>query len=117
KTREEIRKELNAGGTERMLLSVGSIKPIKGSDFAINCFLKLGKEYFRKNKLKMFFIGDGILRSDLELAVKDNNMDDEIKFLGKRRKEDIGSYLNAADIFIFPSQFEGTPLSLLEAMY
>ena len=52
------------------MIYVGSIKPIKGSDFLVNSIIKLGKEFFIKNNIKMIFIGDGILRTELELFDK-----------------------------------------------
>jgi len=44
-------------------------------------------------------------------------MDEFIFFTGKKPKEDISDYLGAADIFVNASHFEGTPLSILEAMH
>jgi hypothetical protein len=99
------------------MLYVGSIKKIKGSDFLVNSLLKLGKKFFQQNKLKMIFIGNGELKEKLEHLTGDNNMSQEIIFLGGKKKEDIPDYMKAADIFIFPSEMEGTPLSLLEALH
>ncbi|HSP88801.1 MAG TPA: glycosyltransferase family 4 protein [Ignavibacteriaceae bacterium] len=117
KDRKEIRDLLNIDFDKKIMIYVGSIKSIKGSDFLTNSFIKLGKKFFKENNLIMIFIGDGNLRIDLEKVVLQNNMQSEIIFLGRKQKEEVQDYLNASDYFIFASQFEGTPLSLLEAMH
>ncbi len=105
--RNEIRKSLDFENDETVMIYVGSIKQIKGSDFLVNSFIKLGKEFFKKNKLRMVFIGDGELRNELEEVVNNNNMNNEIIFLGLKKKEEIPNYLNASDIFIFASILKG----------
>ena len=117
KSREQMRDELGINEDEKVIIYIGSIKPIKGSDFLVNSFVKLGIEFFNKNNLRMIFIGDGILKNELEQIIQKHNMNNEIVFLGRRKKEEVQDYLMASDLFIFASQFEGTPLSLLEAMY
>lgn len=42
------------------------------------------------------------------------NLEDNIEFLGNRN--DVAELLAESDIFVLPSRFEGTPLTLLEAM-
>ena len=117
RNKNETRNSLGIGSDEKVLIYVGSIKPIKGSDFLVNSFLKLGKEFFRKNNLKMIFVGEGVLRHELQDLVEKDKMEKEIIFLGKKRKEEIPDYLSVANIFVFASHYEGTPLSLLEAMH
>ncbi len=113
----DVRTELGIEKDEKLLIYVGSIKPMKGSDFLIDSLIQLGIDFFLRHKIKMFFIGDGESRNELEQKVLNNKMDEFIYFLGKKLKEDVPDYLSAADFFINASHFEGTPLSILEAMY
>lgn len=117
KSRMEMRKFLGIQEEEKVMIYVGSIKALKGSDFLVDSFIKLGKEFFERNKLRMIFIGEGELKEKLNTIVEKNNMKKEIIFFGGKKKEEIPDYLVASDIFVFASEVEGTPLSLLEAMY
>jgi glycosyltransferase involved in cell wall biosynthesis len=63
----------------------------------------------------MLVIGDGADRANLEgLAAKLDLGSRRLRFLGARR--DVGELLNAADFFVLPSDTEGLPISVLEAM-
>lgn len=100
-----------------ILLSIGSIKKIKGSEILLDAFIKLGLDYINKNNLKLLFVGDGVLRKSLEEKTVKMTFNQYIKFLGKIAHEQINEIFCLADIFIIPSFFEGLPISLLEAMF
>ncbi len=112
-----VRRKIGFNEKDKILIYVGSLKPIKGSDFLVNSFIKLGKEFFKKYNIKMIFIGDGVLKEELEQNVKKNLMSNEIIFLGKKKREEIPDYLTAADIYVNASHFEGAPLSIIEAIF
>ena len=63
---------------------------------------------------KFIFIGDGPLRSELEDKVKSLQLNSTIEFLGSR--PDVPELLNAIDLFVLPSLYEGLPNVVLEAM-
>ena len=65
-------------------------------------------------KLHFMWVGIGSLGARLRAAVMGLGVSDRVKFLGRRF--DIPDLLDAADIFVLPSQFEGMPLSVTEAM-
>lgn len=56
---------------------------------------------------------DGELRKPIEERVKEENLEKHIHFLGRR--EDIPELLQQNDFFLFPSLFEGLPITLIEA--
>lgn len=60
------------------------------------------------------FVGDGPLKKEIENEVKKKNLSDRVTFLGVR--EDIPEILADSQIFILISNWEGLPLSILEAM-
>ena len=65
--------------------------------------------------LTLLIAGDGAQRSELEREARDLSLDDRIvRFLGAR--SDVEHLLRAADFFVLPSDTEGLPLSVLEAM-
>jgi glycosyltransferase involved in cell wall biosynthesis len=57
-------------------------------------------------------IGDGPLRATLERQAAD--LGGRVRFMGMR--DDVAALLPALDIFVLPSQWEGEPIALLQAM-
>jgi glycosyltransferase involved in cell wall biosynthesis len=64
--------------------------------------------------LRLWFVGDGELRSSAEALRAELGLGDAVTFWGTRR--DVGAILAAADLFVLSSRSEGLPISLLEAM-
>jgi glycosyltransferase involved in cell wall biosynthesis len=113
----EIRSRYGFSVSEKILLYLGSIKMIKGCDTLINSFIKLGKEYIKKYRIRLLLAGDGNLRHELEKIVRQQDLASQITFLGNVPREDVPALFKLSDIYILPSHFEGTPLSMLEAMF
>lgn len=65
------------------------------------------------NDSKLMLVGDGKARSEFEEYAKKINIYDNVIFAGMRNN--VSEYLSAFDIFLFPSEYEGMPLALLEA--
>lgn len=65
--------------------------------------------------VKFFFVGDGKLRNELEDLVALKKVEEQIFFIGYSKN--ISDYLSISDFAIFPSDFEGFPISLIEKMY
>jgi glycosyltransferase involved in cell wall biosynthesis len=63
---------------------------------------------------EIFFIGDGPTRPDVEKEAASLGLQDQVKFLGTRN--DVPELLSKAHIFVLPSNWEGFPISILEAM-
>src|SRR5438309_5284310 len=57
--------------------------------------------------------GDGPCMAEVQQYVADRAMRN-VRFAG--RVDDVGSYLAAADVFVMPSDFEGMPNAMMEAM-
>ncbi len=93
------------------IFHVGSLIPVKNHELMINSLKELTNKY--KN-LKLNFYGGGYLLEELKNIVSEGNLTDNIAFEGV--KSNINEILKEGDIFILPSQHEGLPLSLLEAM-
>jgi glycosyltransferase involved in cell wall biosynthesis len=62
----------------------------------------------------LVLIGDGVLRPQLEAQARSLGMFDRVHFLGVRA--DVPDALSAMDVFVLSSDFEGNPLSVMEAM-
>jgi len=62
----------------------------------------------------LILIGEGPLREQLEDQAKDLGLGSQVRFLGLRA--DIPDALGAMDVFVLSSDWEGNPLSVIEAM-
>lgn len=82
----------------------------KNHDFIIEVF----KELFRiDKKYVLMLIGDGDNRDVIENKVKSYGLTDNVIFTGK--SYEVPQLMQAIDIILMPSRFEGLPLTLIEA--
>jgi len=89
---------------------VGKIYKPKNHHFLVDVF----NEYVKLNPhSKLLLVGDGVLRNEIQNKIDDLGLKNNVIFAGMQR--DIASYLSAMDVFVFPSLWEGMPLSLIEA--
>ena len=66
--------------------------------------------------VRFLVIGDGPMRSQLEHQVEELGLKTVVTMLGSTPWRETPHYLNAMDIFVFPSYIEAFGLALLEAM-
>lgn len=109
---QKLRVELGVKKNQLMVLSIGRLSIQKGHAYLIDAISRLSLEY--KEHLRFFIAGSGDLENKLENKVRELKIDKQISFLGIRK--DIPTLLQAADIFVLPSLWEGLPLVILEAM-
>ncbi|HSE10904.1 MAG TPA: glycosyltransferase [Nocardioidaceae bacterium] len=65
---------------------------------------------------RLVFVGDGPLRAALERQAAELGIADHVEFLGLVSRDEVYRLLARADLFVSPSQFEGLPVAVLEAM-
>ncbi|PCI63108.1 MAG: glycosyl transferase family 1 [Kordiimonadales bacterium] len=66
--------------------------------------------------LKTIIVGDGPLKKHLEATTQKLGIADRVEFLGQKKPEEMASLYRSADILLLPSDREGWPNVLLEAM-
>lgn len=103
------RKQLQAEHTKNYI-HVGRFNIQKNHEFLIAVFNELLQI---DSNQKLFLVGEGELKSQMEEKVKSLGMEQKVVFLGSRN--DVNELLQAMDVFLFPSLFEGLPVSLVEA--
>ncbi len=108
--RARKRKELGIAEAEFVVGHVGKFNEAKNQYFLIQVFA-----HYRVNhpNSKLLLVGDGTWRSKIEKWVLESGCQEDIILAGLRT--DIPDLLQAMDIFVFPSIYEGMPLSVLEA--
>ncbi len=62
----------------------------------------------------LMLVGDGPTRSGVQNLVRELNLTERVVFLGTRK--DVHNILTAADVFVLTSNWEGLPISVLEAL-
>jgi glycosyltransferase involved in cell wall biosynthesis len=107
-----LREELRLAPTDRLLVSVGNLYPVKGHRYLIDAMALVAD---RHPGLHLAISGRGDLADALRTQARDRGLADRVHLLGLR--SDIAAVLAAADIFVHPSVSEGLPLALLEAMF
>lgn len=117
----EIMKKYNI--TEPFFLFVGRLEKKKNVDRLIKAFaiLKKSKKTFNVFEdvgcLKFLLVGNnGYGWEEIEKLIKDEHLECDIIRLGYVPDEDLPYLYNAAELFIFPSLYEGFGMPILEAM-
>jgi glycosyltransferase involved in cell wall biosynthesis len=110
KTREKIRNDLNIDFDTFVIGHVGRFSHPKNHSFLINLFNEFIK--LKPNSI-LLLVGDGELKPHIQNQILKYNIQDSVKFLGLR--EDIHAVLQSFDLFLFPSLYEGLPVTLIEA--
>lgn len=90
--------------------NVGRLHFQKNQTFLIDIFGAFVKMH---TNAELWIIGDGDDRKQLEEKVHKLGIDSKVKFMGIRN--DISHLMQAMDVFIFPSVFEGLGIVLIEA--
>lgn len=105
KKREEL------GIEDKFVLGhVGRFNLQKNHEFLIDIFNEVCKQ---NENAVLLLIGTGELKEEIHEKVRNLGLDEKVMFLGVR--EDIPELMQAMDVFVFPSLFEGLPVTLVEA--
>lgn len=94
-------------GGRAVVATIAQLRPQKRLDLLVEAAVDLPEVSF-------IVAGDGPERAALEARAERRGVADRVRFVGFR--EDVRPILDAADIVVLPSDAEGLPLSLLEAM-
>lgn len=89
---------------------VGRFNEQKNHKFLIEFFGELNRQ---NNKTVLLLVGTGDLEDRIREQVKQLGIEKNVIFLGSR--SDVSELLQAFDVFVFPSLFEGLPVTLIEA--
>lgn len=108
--RKKTRNEFDLDAADLVVGHVGRFSEEKNHDFLIRVFKEVSTEI---SSSKLLLIGIGPLQEKIIEQVKVLGIADRVIFANQR--EDIPALLQSLDVFVFPSIFEGLPVSLVEA--
>lgn len=110
---EQVRREVREQyGLEDCLVvgHVGRLQYQKNQTFLLDAFRHLHE---REEKARLVLVGDGPDLTELEAKAVTLGIEREVLFLGNR--DDVNRLLQAFDLFVMPSHFEGFGMAALEA--
>lgn len=106
-----VRAELGLPRRHRIVGTVGAMVEQKGHDLLVAAAPLVLREMPHTT---FVLVGSGPLEDELRQAASVLGLGRRMVFLGQR--EDVPELLNAFDLFVMPSRWEGMPYALVEAM-
>ena len=107
---KQIREELGIPACCFVIGHVGRFAPQKNHEFLTDIFAEVQKS---QADTRLLLVGDGNLRSEIESKVHSLGLSEKVFFTGVR--SDVPELLQAMDVFVFPSLYEGLPVTMIEA--
>lgn len=108
--RDEYRKKLMLNEDEILIGHVGRFMYQKNHQFIIKIF----KQYNKINSnSKLLLVGEGEFEDEIKNIVNNINLESKVIFLGVT--DCVNNYMQAMDLFLLPSLFEGLPVVGIEA--
>lgn len=108
--RYRIRKELSCQDTELVIGHVGRFEEQKNHKFLLKVYAQIHRH---RPDSRLLLIGEGLLEAEIRQWAKRLNLEESVYFMGNRN--DVHKLMQAMDIFLFPSLFEGLPVTVVEA--
>jgi glycosyltransferase involved in cell wall biosynthesis len=107
--RNEVRSKYNIN--DRFVLGhIGRFMYPKNHRFIIEVFNEVKKN---EKRAVLLLVGDGKLKSEIVNKIKDEKLEDSVIFTGVVSNTE--AFLNAMDVFLFPSLYEGLGIAVIEA--
>jgi glycosyltransferase involved in cell wall biosynthesis len=97
-----------ASKTHRTLVSIGRLEIEKGHDILLDAVSRLG------DSVRVLLVGSGTQEQQLNRQAMDLGIESRVVFLGFQ--ENPFAYLKYADLFVFPSRYEGFGNAMIEAL-
>ena len=108
--RDAVRKELGLDRVVPIVGVVGRLEAQKGHAYLFEAWPSVVAEF---PDARLLVVGDGSLRSRLEARAQELEVADSVMFAGFRA--DVPRVLDALDVLVLPSLYEGMPLTAIEA--
>jgi len=106
-----LRSEVAPPDAWPLLINVGRLARQKGQEELIRAVAIVRRRY---PKVYLLLVGDGPLAANYRAVASECSVGDAVRFLGRR--SDVPALLQASDLFVFPSLYEGAAGAMLEAM-
>ncbi|MCH5166329.1 MAG: glycosyltransferase family 1 protein [Erysipelotrichales bacterium] len=108
KIRKKIRKKFRIPDNNIVIGHVGNFNEQKNHEYLLKIFKELSDNY------RLLLVGSGELQEEIVSFAKKMNIYDRIIFTGSVPSDMVAKIIQAMDIIVFPSKFEGFPNVLIE---
>jgi len=108
----DIEKEFPESAGKLKLIALGRLVPLKCFDVLVRAAAEVVKQGL--HNLLVLIAGDGRERSRLTDLIRDLDLENHVKLLGLRH--DVMDLMQACDLFVLPSRYEGLSIAMIEAM-
>jgi len=115
-TRTKLRQKLGIPGSGRIAIYTGRLERTKGLPLLLSAWKKIAGRHRHAQLLLVGTGGLGIHNCEAELRefVAQNTLQQSVTFVGS--VENVHEYLQASDLFVFPSEREAFGISVIEAL-
>lgn len=110
RVREVVRDELGIGQNQLVVSHIGRYTKEKNHEFILKIFSELRKLGLGA---RLLMIGDGTLRTHIMQMAEQASLSSDVIFTGVR--SDVERLMQAMDVFVLPSLYEGLPVTMVEA--
>jgi glycosyltransferase involved in cell wall biosynthesis len=107
----QARQDLGIGREDFAIGTITRLHDSKGNAYLVDAAARVVRE---RPRARFFLVGEGPLLAALEAQAASLGLGDHFVFAGFRR--DVPATLSAFDLSVFPSLWEGTPLTGFEAL-
>lgn len=108
--REQYRQELGVSDGELVIGQIGRLKELKNQAFSLDVFRRVLEN---RADCRLVFVGEGPDEEKLRNQARECGLSDRVSFLGVRT--DVNELINAFDLLLFPSIYEGLGIVTIEA--
>ncbi|MBI5690472.1 MAG: glycosyltransferase [Verrucomicrobia bacterium] len=111
--RARRRAELGLAEGDVLSFTAARLDPVKGHRYQLAALQRLAAERGGR-RLHLAWAGEGPERGELEKWIRAAGLGPRVHLIGQRW--DVAEWYEAADLFTLPSELEGMPLAIMEAM-
>jgi len=108
---EDFLRPIHKDNRQKTIVAIGRMSPQKNYPLLLQAFSQVTAEF---PDYRLLILGEGKLRRDLEALVHQLQIEDRVEMPGY--VTDIPERLKAASLYVLPSNYEGMPNTLMEAM-
>lgn len=116
-SKEECRRNYGIDNNAYLICQVGTIKEMKNPQTIIEAISLFSDQELKKYNPHIVFAGNNLMQDKLEELVKEKGLESRVHFIGFVPVEDVRDVMRMSDQYVISSDYEGTSVSLLEAMF
>ncbi|MBU2607969.1 MAG: glycosyltransferase family 4 protein [Chloroflexi bacterium] len=109
----ELRREMELGANSKVVAFIHWLSPRKGTQYLVRIFQEVSRQI---PDVCFLIVGDGPYRETLEREIEENGLAELVRLVGSVPNQEVAKYYAVADLLIMPSDEEGFPRVLIEAM-